>query len=317
MPDILLKHISADVIFSHLHKLLQRQDGYSNKQVIVILNFLLTKFLAHHPSQEINIAQVLVTYILTLSNKEIASGISKMMKHIKLSASSKLNTTVDHLKSSLNSTNPAYEFVKLEANGLNDVSFWGDVMVKSNICAERIIGLFVLGQAVSKSKGEQQYNLALALFMALNTVYPAGNERLYTTTLPDDFKYSKEDPLPLNVFEQYQLIHNINSTLEINLVQFTLLNIVNSLNNNNEDGVVKYEQSSELLDGLFKYFVGGSTLGCFENMLTLLISTYLKENLLSFLVNHWTNSGKLYSLHFFLKNKQEKKEKGKNKREKE
>ncbi|CAO3607877.1 unnamed protein product [Cunninghamella blakesleeana] len=288
MPDILLKHISADVIFTHLHKLLQRQDGYSNKQVIIILNFLLTKFLAHHPSQETNVAQVLVTYILTLNNKETASSISKMMKSVKLNADSKLSSTVNHLKSSLNSVNPGYEFVKLESNELGDVSFWSDVMIKSNDCAERTIGLFVLGHAVSNSKGEQQYNLALSLFKALSTVYPAGNKRLYATPLPDDFTYSKEDPLPLNVFKQYQVIYNINSSLEINLVQFTLLNIINSLNNGDE--LMKYEQSSELLDGLYRYFVGGPTLGCFENMLTLLISTYLKDNLLSFLVNHWTNA---------------------------
>ncbi|CAO3649204.1 unnamed protein product [Cunninghamella echinulata] len=286
MPDILLKYISADDIFSHLHKLLQQLGGYSNKQTIIIVNFLLTKFLSHHPSQETNVTQVLVTYILTLSNKEIASDASKMIKHVKLNSSTKLNTTLDHFKKSLKSVNPAYEFVKLEARSLGDVSFWTDIMVKSKDRAERTVGLFVLGHAVSISKGQQQYQLALALFKALSTVYPAGSQALYTTVLPDEYNYSKEDSLPLNVFQQYQVIHNINTELDVNLIQFTLLNIINSLNNEE----VKSKQLSELLDELFKYFVSGPALGCFESMLTLTISTYLKENLLSFLVNHWTNT---------------------------
>ncbi|CAO3587277.1 unnamed protein product [Absidia cylindrospora] len=287
VPDILLNHVSADVILSRLQNVLQVHGAYVHKQSVVVINFLLTKFIARHPTENSNVARMFASFVLGASSKNI-TALWKMIHEVKF-GKDRLGNMVNLFTKSVSNENPAHEFIQQQSYSLGDLDFWLD-MVKSSVRLERILALLVLGNAVTISKNASQLQVASATFNTIMGVYD-DKSHWYTTSLPEQFTQQKSiSSVP--VLEQYHDVDNMTMESETNLLQLVLLTITSSLTS--IESMDWYSDSEmigrDLLTGLYRLFVGGPTFGCFENMLTILISTYLKDELLSFLVKQWTTS---------------------------
>lgn len=289
VPDILLDYVSANTIVSCLHTVLNVHGAYSHKQAVVVIDFMLTKFVARHPTEQANVARMFACFVLGASAANL-SALSKKISKTKL-GKNRLGAMVASFSNAMKKSDPAYEFVKHQAHNLGDLDFWL-AMVNSTTQVERIVSLLVVGSAVSLTKDATQIEMASSLFTTLMCVYNDDKDILYKTSLPSDFAHS-DGLCSSSVFKQLKNLESMTAELETNLVQLVLLTMTKTLGT--IDSMDWYSDvpstGRNLLTGLFNLFVGGSALGCFENMLTTLISTHLKDNLLSFLVYQWTNKG--------------------------
>ncbi|KAI8334013.1 hypothetical protein BC941DRAFT_473243 [Chlamydoabsidia padenii] len=286
IPDILLNHVPANVILSRLQSVLQVSGAYTHKQAVVVINFLLTKFVSRHPTEITNVARLFASFVFAASHKNL-SELSKKISKTKF-GKNRLGDMVTSFSGAMKNSDPAHEFIKQQAQKLGDLDFWL-TMAKSTTQVERIVSLLVVGYAISITKGTTQIEMTSSLF---NTIMGVYNDKdiLYKTQLPSDFAQS-DSLCSLPLLKQLRDLENLTADLEANLVQLVLLTMVKSLDA--MDSMDWYSDTPntgrDLLTGLFKLFVGGPVLGCFENMLTIMVSSHLKNDLLSFLVCQWAN----------------------------
>ncbi|KAI8096220.1 uncharacterized protein BX664DRAFT_290957 [Halteromyces radiatus] len=288
VPDILLQYVPADTILSRLHTVLQGHGAYAHKQAVSVLNFLLVAYIHKHPSEKSNVARIFASFIFAASGDNL-SQLSTMVKKVKFGKDI-LGGMVDCFLKVVNKADTSFEFVKQQASKVDDLNFWL-VMMKSTSRMERMLALWIVGYSVSITKGQQQIVMASKLFNTIITSYD-DIQALYSTKL-DKKLVDAEHPWNLSLFKQMQDVDNLTDKLETNLVQLLFLNMTDTLDNSVIDSKNWFNKSQDegrdVLTGLFKVFVGGHNLGCFESMLTKLISIHLKDNLLSFLVSQWTN----------------------------
>ncbi|KAI9005428.1 hypothetical protein CLU79DRAFT_841105 [Phycomyces nitens] len=300
VPEQLLKSVSASVILSSISKILCETDSLARKEVVTIFKFLLGPFIAKYPNEDLQVAQLLATFIFVAPADQI-----KLLEKESPSAAKKnavLSSMLANMKTA--SKSPASlstSFVKLEADSIKSgknsqaLVFWIQIIQNQNNTT-RALALLVLNRALFVSANERQYEVASKSLTAITESLSAEQRlSLYTIQLPKTALIDNEG-LPTKEVVDALKKNEITDALYINLIQSTFNSITVSLKHTTQVSWFAEEKSSSTetyrrtVTELFKIFVNGVTLGSFEEMVTKLVSTQLKDTVLSFLMSVWSQN---------------------------
>ncbi|ORX53545.1 hypothetical protein DM01DRAFT_1322487 [Hesseltinella vesiculosa] len=288
MPDILLDYVSLTDLLTTLKARLQEPGAYQHPGSVMIVSFLLNKVMPRHASAATDIARILATFALAASKDQLTQLVSQT-KVAKLDKQV-LGKMIASVRQAVKKSQPSREFVKLEASGITDGAFWAELL-KSTDRLERIVALLVLGEALTLQKKNAAV-ISLALLESVKHSYGA-LDRLYTTPLDDAWKDAAWT-IPASVFDKVRDLNVLTDDLEINLVQLTVWNMIhlNAVENSASVSHRWYANDAKDIIGTwiqacYSLLVGGTSLGCFEPAVTALISLFLKDQLIAFLVKQW------------------------------
>ncbi|KAF7728274.1 HEAT repeat-containing protein 1 [Apophysomyces ossiformis] len=301
VPGHLLDHVSSQKILASVTQLLHERGAMKRKQTVQIVSFLIKEFTKRHPTEADAVARLVALFIFAAPGENLA----RLMKHVdqgSLKKSGVLQTMINDVKKAektLASSDATIGFIRSQAEHLQKedtvLTFWLS-MIKEQTAAERVLGLLVLGHAVSIAPTDKQPVLVADTHAALfASMTPKTKHDLYSTV---DWKQpsDKEPFLSAVLVEKLRAVDNLPPALLINLIQRTLWNMAASMKQTDEtiewfaESSVKESPRKHAVVELFKTFTGGQQLGCFETMIVKLLSSQLKDDMLSFLVSIWTDN---------------------------
>ncbi|KAI7866230.1 hypothetical protein BDF14DRAFT_1985180 [Spinellus fusiger] len=304
VPYQLIKHVPCADILSALSNLLQEQDASNKEESIAVMNFLLGPLIERHPEEETNIASLLVAFVFVAPMEHIQHLVKSMP------TMAKKNTVLCNLMQDIKTlvkqpTFSVTEFIQLEADTLctnkkeQSVKFWIE-MLQNKGALQHSVGLLVLNRGLVLTKGEAQYILASkSLSAMMNSLNEDQKQALYTVNLSQGLLVNEEGLPQAYALEQLKC-EQLTSEFQINLIQSTLSTFASSLECKQvvswcvEEKDASTESYRQIVTYLFKIFVGGTKLGCFEEMLGRIISKQLKEGVLNFLMSVWCQTENMF-----------------------
>ncbi|KAI8149580.1 hypothetical protein BJV82DRAFT_708430 [Fennellomyces sp. T-0311] len=304
IPECLLKFVPGQKIFSTLSQLLQERGAF-RKEAVPVLKFLLDDFSKQYPKLAVDVARLLSVFVFA-APASLVKDLMKQLDKVVLESNNILGHLLGHLRSVLRSTKAskgddkvAKEFVELEANSIRadnsfaSLGFWTDMIFQGAV-PQKVVALLVVSEAMKNHSNVS--NFALVTKAILESMSKDDKRALYRVKLPASFVNATQGPLPEKVFDGLRALHDLPVSSLTNLIQYTFSVMVASLTpeSTNVDWFNvddAHEQYSALVRKLFETFVSGPTLGCFENMITLLVSKHLAQGVFAFLMSIWVDNG--------------------------
>ncbi|KAI9255682.1 hypothetical protein BDA99DRAFT_562196 [Phascolomyces articulosus] len=301
IPDHLLKFVPGRKILSSLSQLLQERGAF-RKEAIPVFKFLLGDFSKKYPKSSPDIARILSVFVFGAPSKLIKELV-KQTKQIHLDKKSILGNLLDHVRDILKSTKEgecdtviSKLFIDKEASNLCKIAdrtviplaYWTQ-MIRDGTSPQKIIALLVITQAM-----KEQFDASNYVFVTnavLESMTKEEKFAIYQTQLPSNYT-ANDDKVSNNTLDMLRKIHDLPKSAIANLIQYTFSVTVSSLRpqpTSVDWFNVKDQHYAELLKILFGTFVGGPTLGCFETMLSALVSRHLKEDVFAFLMSIWVD----------------------------
>lgn len=308
IPDQLMDYVPAETIISKLSTLLHESNAMKKSEAVVVLKFLLCDLAKRYAVVCTDVARLLALFAITAPGKHV----KRLLKNIDdtvIFSSQVLNDKVQHLKEALKvptkdkDTPVAKTFIQLEANKIPDnelsIVFWTE-LAGSNAILDKVIAMLVLDQAITLHPEASAF-INRALETVLASLSKQELASIYKVDYADNFA-AQDKFLSDHTLLHLRQVTSAKDNVFINLVQHILITTATSLKRPATaiDWFLLDKNSStnayaSALTHLFRIFTGGSALGCFETVISVLISQHLKDDLISFLISVWSSPGK-YSI---------------------
>lgn len=306
VPNHLLNYVSAEKILASLVRLLEERGAFNSKDAVSVLKFLLSDFIKKHPDQDFQVARILSVFIFSASSNNL-TNLLKRIGSTQLKQSPVLSSMVDNLKAAAKAEDKfevPTKFIKLQADLIKQnkrpehASFWVE-MVKSNSKGESILGMLVISLAISiVTKEKEQYGLGLSSLDAVLVAVDSKLDLFYSTEMKGGFLESSGLPSK-DVIKQLRNVEDVPATTYVQLAQFVLVTLTNSIHRPNSS-IDWYRANTsnsvyiDLVNKLFKTFVSGSSIVAFEQTIPQLIKNQFDTDLLRFVTSIWSKSDNTY-----------------------
>lgn len=305
IPDQLMDYVPAETIISKLSTLLHESNAMKRSEAVVVLKFLLCDLAKRYAVVCTDVARLLALFAITAPAK-LVKRLFKSIDDTVIFSSQVLNDKVQHLKEALKmpakdkETPVAKTFIQLEANKIPDnelsIAFWTELASSKEIM-DKVVAMLVLTQAITLHPEASTF-----INRALETVLASLSKQelapIYNVDYADNFA-AEDKSLSDNALINLRQVTSVKDKMFINLVQHIFITTASSLKRPAAaiDWFLLDKKSStnayaSALTHLFRIFTGGSSLGCFESVVPVLISQHLKDDLVSFLISVWSSPGK-------------------------